>query len=280
MREATEKTTLYLLNTDVYYELYKCSRRSHGVLLMIHGFVSSSYSFRALIPYLRKKYDIITVDLPGFGRSAKRHDFRYSFDNYSNLIAAFITHMALTNVTLIGHSMGGQVALYTAKKFPNLVNYIVLLSSSGYLKRVKRSYVYATYLPFAQTFIRRWLQKKDYKKAINQVVYNKKMVSDDVVREYSRPFNEEAFYDSLICLVRQREGDLTASELQMISQPCLILWGEEDKIIPVRIGKRLASDLPRSQFFSFKKTGHLVPEERPKEVSQKIKRFLQNPLKR
>ncbi|WP_227521882.1 alpha/beta fold hydrolase [Bacillus solitudinis] len=268
------KSIVSLMGTHVYYESYTCTRRSEGTLVMIHGFVSSSFSFRSIIPFLITRYDVISLDLPGFGQSGKTKSFCYSFDNYADLITEFIHLHELNSVSLVGHSMGGQVALYTAKKKPDLVDRIILLSSSGYMQRVKRSFMYATYIPFARQAIRWWIQKKDYRKAILQAVYNKKLIKPVAVEEYSRPLQEKAFYDALICLIRQREGDLKGEELKKISQPCLILWGEEDQIIPVRIGKRLARDLPNATFYSYKKTGHLLPEERPKEVAEKIKHFL------
>ncbi|MBP3952921.1 alpha/beta fold hydrolase [Bacillus suaedae] len=277
MKNEVCTSTVYLMDTDVYYEFFPCKGKGQlkKTMILIHGFVSSCFSFRKLIPELRKEFDIYTLDLPGFGKSGKRKNFVYSFHNYASVVIAFCQLFKLDEVILVGHSMGGQVALYTAKVKPNLVEKIVLLSSSGYLKKVKKPYVYASFLPFAKQAMKWWIQKKDYKESLLQVVYDKKMIDDETLTEYTRPFSENEFYDALLCLLRQREGDLTKDELHRISHSVQIVWGEEDSVIPVRIGRQLARDLPNATFTSFAKTGHLLPEERPKEVAKLMKDFLQ-----
>ncbi|MED1562823.1 hydrolase [Alkalihalobacillus alcalophilus ATCC 27647 = CGMCC 1.3604] len=271
----TEKKTVFLLEADVYYEYYYSeSHKTRPVLVLIHGFISSSYCYRKMLPYLVKKFDCLLIDLPGFGRSGKSKGFRYSFDNYANLVLALTKLLKIREAILIGHSMGGQVSLYTALKDKKLVKAIVLLNSSGYLKKVKRSYYYASYLPFADRFVKWWIEKKDYEMAIRQVVYNQHIVNHDVVLEYSRPLQEKQFFRSMLYLIRDREGDLAKEQLQQITQPCLILWGDEDRIIPLKIGRQLARDIPNNTFYCLKKTGHLTPEERPKQVIKHIFQFL------
>ncbi|WP_100372970.1 alpha/beta fold hydrolase [Bacillus sp. FJAT-45037] len=268
------KSIVYIRGTDVYYERYLPIKKKKGTLVFIHGFVSSSYSFRYLIPYFRKYFEVICVDLPGFGRSGKQRTFCYSFSSYADLIIDFLKLFECENVTIIGHSMGGQVALYTAKKEPALIKRIVLLSSSGYLNRVRRRYVYASYMPFAKHMMKWWIGRRNVQQMFTQVVHNKKSITEDAVHEYSIPLADPHFCEGLIGLMRQREGDLKKEELQKITQPCLILWGDEDRIIPERIGRRLASDLAHSSFYCFKKSGHLLSEERPDDVAKKINAFL------
>lgn len=146
--------------------------------------VRPSFSFMVLFPqalasggsfhYLKKRYDLITVDLPGFGRSGKVRRFVYSFENYAAIIIALLQQLGIKNANMVGHSMGGQVALYAALKQPELIRSIILLSSSGYLKKVKKHYIYASYLPFARAAVRWWIQSNNYEEVLRQVVYNKK----------------------------------------------------------------------------------------------------------
>lgn len=273
-KEHSLKSIVYLMGTDVYYERYQSKKTKRGTLVFIHGFVSSSYSFRYLIPFLQKHYDIICVDLPGFGRSGKQRTFCYSFQGYADLVIALLELLKVENITIIGHSMGGQVALYIAKTRPNLISSIILLSSSGYLKRVKKRFIYASYIPFAKHAMKWWIGKRNVQKMFTQVVHNEKTITKEAIEEYSLPLTDPSFCDGLIGLMRQREGDLDKKDLQHIMQPCLILWGDEDTIIPSRIGKRLSEDLPCAEFYCFRKTGHLLSEEKPEEVADKMLSFL------
>ncbi|WP_231686779.1 alpha/beta fold hydrolase [Bacillus sp. JCM 19034] len=124
--------------------------------------------------------------------------------------------------------------------------------------------------------MRYWFEKRDYKQSLFNVVYNKKLIDQNAVLEYTRPFSDEQFFDALIGLMRHREGDLAKEDLQKIKHPVLLIWGEEDRVIPKRIGKRLSIDLPRAIYVSIKKTGHLIPEEKPEQVVELINTFIEH----
>ncbi|WP_216827831.1 alpha/beta fold hydrolase [Alkalihalobacterium elongatum] len=262
-------------NVNVYYEYYFHEHIvEKPVILLIHGFVSSTYSFRHLIPYLAQNYSVLAIDLPGFGKSEKSNSFIYSFNNYATLIFSLITMLNIQKIIPVGHSMGGQVVLYMAKLRPELVEKVVLLSSSGYLKRAKKKYRYASYIPFAPILVKKFFMKRDYKDALSYVVYNKETVKEEDVREYAKAFEDDRFFRSLIRVLRHREGDLTAEQLKEIQHPVLLLWGKYDNVIPIHIGKRLQLDIPNTEMFIFEETGHLVPEERPQEVAGQIFQFI------
>jgi pimeloyl-ACP methyl ester carboxylesterase len=239
-------------------------------ILLIHGFVSSVYTFNRLMPLLINNFSVIAIDLPGFGRSEKSKTFIYSFANYAKLIDECLQYFKLKNVTIIGHSMGGQIALYTAKLTPYKIKKLILLCSSGYLKSAKKSLIYCSYLPFSRFFVERYIRKKDIKMSLENVFYNKSYITDELMEEFTKPLTEKDFYTSLLRLLRYREGDLTSEELREIQIPTLLIWGEEDKVVPLEIGQRLLQDLPNAELITYEKTGHLVTEERPNDLYHDI----------
>lgn len=275
MKRKSEQTTLYMQGTHVYVERWFHSAKTcKGTLLFIHGFLSSSFSFRQLLPSMPAEYDLLCFDLPGFGRSGKEKTFCYDFKNYATLLTELMELYELNHVTLIGHSMGGQVALYTAKQTPERIDSLILLSASAYFHRVKKSMVYSSYVPFFSTLLYSWGRNRDCRPFIDQLMYKKNAVTNEMVLEYGRPLKERGFYDSLACLMRQREGDMSTEDLHSIKQRCLIIWGENDPLIPLSIGKKLSNDLHHATLTVLPETGHLVPEEQPKKTSQLIKRFI------
>ncbi|MDT8859309.1 alpha/beta hydrolase [Alkalihalobacillus sp. MEB130] len=239
-------------------------------ILLIHGFVSSTYTFHRLIPLLKKNFSVIAIDLPGFGRSEKSKTFIYSFENYANFVSGCIDYFDLEGVTLVGHSMGGQIALYTAKRFPTKITKLILVCSSGYLKPAKKAHIYCSYIPFFRLAVERYIRRKDVKKSLENVFYNQSLINEEMMEEFARPLSEKDFYVSLIRLLRYREGDLSSKELREIAVPTLIVWGEEDKVVPLAIGKRLVEDLPNAKLITYEKTGHLVTEERTDELYRHI----------
>jgi len=242
-------------------------------ILLIHGFVSSTYTFNRLIPLLQKNFSVIAIDLLGFGQSEKSTTFIYSYTNYATLVAEVIAYFQLKNVTIAGHSMGGQIALYTARKVPEKVNKVILLASSGYLKSANKLLIYSSYLPLFYLIAKRTVQKQSVKETLKNVLYDHSLLTAEQVEAYGKPLKEKNFYKALVRLLRYREGDLISEQLREIQTPALLIWGAEDKVVPLRVGKRLAKDLPDAQLITYDQTGHLVTEERPREIYEQILAF-------
>lgn len=258
---------------EIYYEYYR-NGASKKTIVLIHGFLSSTFSFRRLIPLLQQDFNVLSVDLPPFGKSGKSTSYSYSYENIVKTLTTLIESLDLDKVTLIGHSMGGQICLNVSYHRPDLVENAVLLCSSAYLKRSKPSLVLLSYLPFFYLFVKLRLAKSGLRQNLQNVVYNQKLIDEEMMYGYMQPFLEEDIFRALTRMIRDREGDLPADKLKQINTPCLLIWGEHDRVVPLSVGRRLNQDLPNSDLVILKETGHLVPEERPEEVYSQIKNFL------
>jgi pimeloyl-ACP methyl ester carboxylesterase len=272
----------YRINVNglqIYYEYYEHEENPDAqVIVLVHGFLSSTISYRQIIPHLLKEYHVIALDLPGFGKSEKSKTFIYRLCNYGQLLIDFLDTLKIQNAILIGHSMGGQICMHAAKKAPERITKLVLIGCCSYVKRASRQLIACSYLPLFSWGMRNWITKKDVKKNLLAVLHDPKLVTQELIDEYSKPMNEAAFYDSLIRLLRHREGDMTSEEIKTINQPVLLLWGKEDKVIPVKTGYRLKRDLPHADLIVYEKCGHLVMEEKAEEISMEIGRFIKKGL--
>ena len=119
------------------YPIHSREEGQGDPILMLHGFAASHYTWRYLIADLKRDYRVIAVDLKGFGKSGKPVDGKYSIFDQADLVTQFIRRKNLTNVTLVGHSLGGAVALATTlklierqKKSP--ISKLILLDSLTY----------------------------------------------------------------------------------------------------------------------------------------------------
>ena len=174
-------------------------------ILLIHGFVSSMYTFRRIIPLLMKQYSIIAVDLPGFGKSEKSTSFIYTLENYATLMLECVKHFGIPSINIAAHSMGGQIALHMARIAPEKVNRLVLLCSSGYINRAKRPLIYSSYLPFFEKFVRYYVGRKDVRAELRNVFFNQHLIDEELVLEFGKPLAEKDFCKALIRLLRHRE---------------------------------------------------------------------------
>ncbi len=246
-------------------------------LFLIHGFASSTYTFRRIIPLLQQQFSIIAVDLPGFGKSEKPTWFIYSLQNYAELMIQCIRHFDIPSTHIVAHSMGGQIALNMARMAPKKINKLILLCSSGYLRRARKSLILSSYLPFFERLVHYHVRKKEVIDHLKNVFYNHSLISDEIIDEFARPLKERGFYQALVRLLRHRE-DLEPYQLQEIQVPTLLIWGEEDKVVPVHIGHRLVRDLPQAQLITYEKTGHLITEEKPEHIFENILRYTGQPI--
>ncbi|MCF6409033.1 alpha/beta fold hydrolase [Pseudalkalibacillus salsuginis] len=275
MRVSTPEETnpakqIQLQDINIYYEHYPHGKADAPVLIMIHGFLGSCFSFRRIIPILKEHFHIYAIDLPGFGKSEKSRTFMYSLKNYGQLIADFIESLKIENVYVIGHSMGGQVAMHASKIAADKINKLILIGCSGYLKRPSRFIVQCSYLPFFVYVIRHWISKKGVHENLLTVVHNPSLIDDELINGYAQPFNDQKTFHALIRVLRHREGDMQPAELQEVSHPILLLWGKHDQVIPLPVGERMVNDLPNAKLKVFEKAGHLLPEEIPEEISEEI----------
>lgn len=273
MKGKLSRTTINIDNVNVYCEYIFNDKPP---VLLIHGFVSSTYTFNRLVPLLAENFSVIAIDLPGFGRSEKSKTFVYSYKNYARLVIRCLEYFGVDDVKIVGHSMGGQIALNVAKLIPEKVKNLFLLGCSGYLKSANRFLVYSSYLPLFRLYVRRTINNQRVIDNLRNVFHNHTYITEEHVREFERPLKDKNFPICLIRLLRHREGDLSSIELKKINTPTLLIWGEDDKVVPLHVGKQLARDLPNAELVTFKETGHLISEERPHEIASLIHSFQMN----
>ncbi|WP_110113735.1 alpha/beta hydrolase [Bacillus sp. CGMCC 1.16541] len=258
---------------NVYYELYS-SNPTKPTMVLLHGFLSSSFSYRRLVPLLCTEFQVIVIDLPPFGQSEKSLTFLYSYHNLAKTVVSLLEQLKLKDVIVVGHSMGGQIALNVAKQKPELVTKLVLLCSSGYLQKAHYGLVMSSYVPFFYLWVKTWLARKGVTGNLQNVVFDHQLIDDEMVKGYTQPFLDDTIFMALTKMIRDREGDLSSQDLRKIEHPSLLVWGEEDRVVPLQVGKRLQRDLRVSQLISFEKTGHLLPEEKPEVISNHMLEFL------
>ncbi|MBS4208561.1 alpha/beta hydrolase [Bacillus sp. FJAT-50079] len=264
---------VFINGNEIYYEEYK-QPYSAPTFILIHGFLSSSFSFRKLIPLLANDSHVISIDLPPFGKSGKSLQYEYSYRNIAKSIFELLDGLATNERFAVGHSMGGQIVLNMLHQRPDFIKKAILLSSSGYIPRAKPLHIFFSHLPFLHHYVKFYLHKTGVLGNLKVVVHDQTLIDDTMVAGYSEPFDDPQIFRALTRLLRHREGDLSSAMLRTIETPCLLIYGQYDRVVPVKIGKRLAHDLPAAQLVAFENVGHLLPEEAPEKVYREIMQFI------
>lgn len=245
------------------------------VILLIHGFLSSSFSWRLLFPLLNPHFTVYAIDLPGFGRSDKSKRYPYTLTAYANSIQKFIQAEGIQTLTLMAHSMGGQVALRLANLAPEKVDRLVLIASSGYLPAGKRWQKMLFRLPITHHIVPLLITQRRIHQQLNAVYYDLTNIDiEDTCDGYVTPLKDPSFPRALLKFASSRESDLSSDMLQQIAQPTLLIWGRHDRIVPLNIGKRLLQDIPDARLEIIEEAGHVPMEEKPREVMDRAAPFL------
>ena len=250
-------------------------------LILIHGFGASAYTWRLLGPKLAENHQVFTIDLKGHGFSDKPRDGKYAVSDQADMVAAFIKDRRLHQVVLIGNSMGGAIAIVTYFKMrqetPAPIKGLVLIDSAGYPQK----------MPFFISMARHpWLSALGSKllsprfvtgMVLRKCYYNRDKITEDMIDTY-------AFYGSLPgaseavrqTAVQIKPADMAAiiARYKTIKVPTLIIWGQEDKVVPLAVGRNFKRDIPDSELVIIPRCGHIPQEEEPLETRRLIEEFL------
>ncbi len=255
---------------------------SGPALMLIHGMAGSSETWRSVIEPLAHRHTVIAPDLPGHGSSAGgRGD--YSLGSLASGLRDLLVSLGHERATLIGHSLGGGIAMQFAYQFPEMVERLVLVSSGGLGPEVS-PILRAAALPGADLFIAATAgigQQVGGAIGRGLAAVGVKPAADvaEVARGYaslSDPRRRKAFLATLHSVVGTDGQQVAASDRLYLAEaiPMLIVWGARDPIIPVRHGEDAHRALPGSQLEIFEGVGHLPQVEQPGHFLAVLERFL------
>jgi pimeloyl-ACP methyl ester carboxylesterase len=248
-------------------------------LLLIHGFGASSFTWRKLAPTLAETHRVIAVDLKGFGQSEKPFDERYSVFDQAELLAELIEEKDLRDLTLIGHSFGGGVALALAleERLNGRIARLVLLDSIAYPQNIPVFFRMLDVPVVSQLGIRMVPPAVQARLALKIAYFDASKIEPDEVEAYAAPLKTAAGKHAIIHSARQIMPDgieeLT-ERYKMIELPTLILWCDHDRIVPLDVGIKLRRTLPNSTLRVVEECGHMPQEEQPESTLLLLQDFL------
>jgi pimeloyl-ACP methyl ester carboxylesterase len=250
-------------------------------ILMLHGLGSSTYTWRYVAPALARTHRVISVDLKGSGRSDKPFDDAYGVLDQVALLKTLIDHKGLTNLTLVGHSLGGGVALALSldlnRTRPATLKQMVLIDSIAYRQQLPL-FVKLLQTPLlAQVGMYAVLPEIEAYKGLYATYYDPSKITFEAVRAYALPLYDlggrYAFLKTAEEIIPPNVSALIA-RYPTIHQPTLLIWCAEDTVVPTWVGRRLARHLPNAQLSILRGCGHAPQEELPARTLALMRTFL------
>jgi pimeloyl-ACP methyl ester carboxylesterase len=270
---------------DAKVNLYTVERGSGPAILLIHGFGTNTFTWRHVLPDLARDHRVVAVDMKGFGKSDKPLDERYSARDQAELLIELILARDLSNLTVVGHSYGGGVALLLAleaeARLKGRIAKLVLLDTIAYPQSIPVFFKLLEAPVFSQVGVRMAPADFQIRMALRIAYFDNNKVGADEVAAYSEPMKSAAGKHAIIQSARQivpPDLDDIAKRYSSIKLPTLILWCDHDRIVPLDVGLKLTREMPNARLGIISECGHMPHEEKPAETMEEIRKFLGRPV--
>ncbi len=248
-------------------------------LVLIHGFTSSTYSWKDVFEPLSKNFRVIAVDLKGFGFSGKL-DGDYTRRAQAILVAHLLDYLKIERAWLCGNSMGGEIALNLALQNPQRVVGLILIDSSGVSVNGANSVTpgYAS-IPFVGRALIAFAMTSDrlVREGLVKSFFDDSKINEERVASYYRPLQTRGGQLAAVRARTQAGQFPIEQDLGKIKMPTLIIWGAEDALVPLEAGRKMNSLIKDSKLVIIEKCGHVPEEEMPERVLDEITRFAAEP---
>ncbi|MCQ8186015.1 alpha/beta fold hydrolase [Parvularcula maris] len=251
---------------------YRVSGPEDGpTLLLLHGFTFSLESWDALADRLDERYRVVRYDLLGHGLTGPDPQERYAPGDRASFAGEVIRALALEQPVVIGNSLGGLIAWRLAAAEPELVRSLVLIAPGAFpFNGVTEE---PAPIPPGVAFFLRSPSEPLLRASLASVYADPAVITEQklaLVGERMKG-NGDAFIRSLELFTLPDPSDT----LSVIEQPTLIIWGEEDRIIPPMHGPLVADAMPKARLITYQGIGHVPQEEVPGRVAGDIEAFLE-----
>jgi pimeloyl-ACP methyl ester carboxylesterase len=240
---------------DLEFFYREAGENNDITLLMIHGFLGSSYDFIEIFEILKEDFRVIALDLIGFGLSSKPKTYQYSKDNQAEQVAAFIDYLAIDQISIIAHSMGGEVGMRLYQKRPDLIDKMILVGSVGPSENGLRQLNAPTVI-YDLIVKNYFLQQIAFKSAFSKYEIDNKVINDAM-------FDKMFYFNRTIpgAVLKKMTQDVDVIPLSQVIDdvdcPILLVWGEDDGFVPLQTGLLLNDSLYNSSLVIFTDAGHL-----------------------
>ncbi|HNI44305.1 MAG: alpha/beta hydrolase [Chitinophagales bacterium] len=246
-------------------------------ILMVHGAFSSLHTFDGWAKHLKQYYRVIRLDLPGFGLTGPNPENNYSIPNHIRIVNILLNRLGVHACNVIGSSLGGWLSWEFALRYPERVQKMVLIDSAGFLdqKTIPVPFRMAR-TPFADKVVKYVIQKPILEQFLRQVYFDQSKITPSLIDRYYDLFTREGNPEAFLKLVNDKHKDNTR-HLKQIETPTLVMWGTEDRWVPVEYAYKFKQELPNAKLVLYKNVGHIPMEEVPSITIKETANFLTHP---
>src|SRR5262245_43005960 len=266
---APESKQVEVFGQKIHY--LEAGSTSNPAVILLHGLGGDASNWAATVPALGGKYHIFVPDQIGFGQSDKPV-INYRVATLVEFLNAFYKKLGIEKASLVGNSLGGWTAAAFTIAYPNKVEKLVLVDAAGYTperwggpkltKEILLRLNPSTPSEMKETFGLVFANKALLTDAMIEQLYAAKLKRGD-------GYTINSFIESVL-----RGEDYLDGRVKAIKAPTLVVWGKEDGLTPLGMGKAFAEDIPGAQLQVIDNCGHVPQIEKPAEFNAALLKFL------
>jgi pimeloyl-ACP methyl ester carboxylesterase len=253
-------------------------------LIFVHGLSSNLEAWNKNIDTLKKNFKCIAIDLPGYGKSSK-NKIAYSLSDYAGFINEFIIEKKLNNVVLVGHSMGGQIVLHTALKYPEQLESLIVFAPAGIetFTAQEATIMKASYTPEMVQSASDEQIRKNIEMNFHVLPEDAEFMIEDRIA-IKNAIDFEAYSKIVVNNIHAMLNEPVLEDLNKIKIPVLMIFGKNDMLIPNKyfhptqninsLVETAKSTIPNLKVEIIDEAGHFVNFEKAEEANLKITCFL------
>lgn len=250
--------------------------------VLLHGYGGSSFSWRTWVSTLARLGHVVLVDMKGFGSAPKPDDDAYAPRDHAELVHRLILQRDLRRVTLVGHSLGGGIALLTALRLlddgAGRLHRMVIVAGAGLPQRLPPAVALAKRSRLAKGLMRVLGARRVVRWVLRTIVHRPEGITRSQIEGYADPLSTPEARAALVATalkIQPPDLELTVRRYPEIDVPALLLWGRQDRVVPLSVGEALSRMLPRAQLVVLDGCGHLPAEELPDRSVKVLEAFLE-----
>lgn len=255
-------------------------------LVLLHGICSSLHTWDGWVRELKQHYRIIRFDLPGFGLTGPVPKKFHDPDRGIKLMDQLVQTFKLEHFYLAGNSLGGFLSWKYALKYPHKVTRLILVDPAGYNQKFPWL-VELSCQPLIRPFAKIMMPRIFFDIAIGGflgiggVYGDKTLLTPEIKQRYfdmsMRKGNRGSYLDIFMEMRKRNANENIGEQIPQIKTPLLVMWGAEDRWIPIQNFAKWTLDLPDAAFIAYEGAGHTPMEELPRQTARDAHHFLNIP---
>lgn len=252
-------------------------QRNGPAIVLLHGSNASLHAWEPWVAQIGDQFRLVSIDLPGHGLTGPVPGDDYSQEAMTQFVNEFTTVMHIERFALAGHSMGGGVAARFALHFPERLTQLILVDAGGLPSKIPRDPGIGFTLartPLLRNVMLYVSPRGIFEEGLKKAFYNDAFATPQMINRYWELNRREGNRAASLKRFQTPQDAFIEDNVGKIRTPTLILWGDQDTLVPRDVGEAFNRAIKGSKLVVFKNCGHLPMEELPDQSARVVREFL------